>query len=146
VPHGLNHVPGPSFALAADHRGAFTDSSERLSQVGCSTYEWDGEAPLVDVMGLVGRRQNLGLVDVIDPEALEHLCLYEVADATLGHHRDRYRFHDLGDLLGVGHAHHPALGADVGGHALERHDRDRAGLLGDLRLVGGRDVHDDAAL
>ena len=39
-----------------------------------------------------------------------------------------------------------ALRADVGGHALERHDRDGSGILGDLGLLGGDDVHDDAAL
>ena len=39
----------------------------------------------------------------------------------------------------------PSL-ADVGRHALERHHRDRAGVLGDLGLLGGRDVHDHAAL
>ena len=32
------------------------------------------------------------------------------------------------------------------GHALERHDGDGAGVLGDLRLLGVDDVHDDAAL
>ena len=40
----------------------------------------------------------------------------------------------------------PPCGADVGGHALERHDGDRAGVLGDLGLLGVDDVHDDAAL
>ena len=40
----------------------------------------------------------------------------------------------------------PPCGADVGRHPLERHDRDRAGVLGDLGLLGGDDVHDDAAL
>ena len=32
------------------------------------------------------------------------------------------------------------------GHALERHHGGRAGVLGDLRLLGVDDVHDDAAL
>ena len=40
----------------------------------------------------------------------------------------------------------PPCGADVGGHPLQRHDGDGAGVLGDLRLLGGDDVHDDAAL
>ena len=40
----------------------------------------------------------------------------------------------------------PPCGADVGGHALECHDGDGAGILGDLGLLGGDDVHDDAAL
>ena len=32
------------------------------------------------------------------------------------------------------------------GHPLERHDRDGAGVLGDLGLLGVDDVHDHAAL
>ena len=39
-----------------------------------------------------------------------------------------------------------ALGADVGGHPLQRHHGDGAGVLGDLRLLGGDHVHDHAAL
>ena len=46
----------------------------------------------------------------------------------------------------VGHARHAAVAADVGGHALERHHGGGAGVLGDLRLLGVDDVHDDAAL
>ena len=40
----------------------------------------------------------------------------------------------------------PPCGADVGRHPLERHDRDGAGVLGDLGLLRRDDVHDDAAL
>ncbi len=53
--------------------------------------------------------------------------------------------HDLLDELGIGHAGDAAFGADHGGHALERHDGDRAGLFGDARLLDVHDVHDDAA-
>ena len=37
---------------------------------------------------LVGGRQHLALVDVVDLERLQDLGLHEVADAGLGHHRD----------------------------------------------------------
>ena len=50
------------------------------------------------------------------------------------------------DHVRVAHPGHAALGADVGGDPLERHHRDGAGVLGDLRLLGGDDVHDHAAL
>ena len=40
----------------------------------------------------------------------------------------------------------PPSRADVGRNALERHHRDGAGILGDLRLLGVDDVHDHAAL
>ena len=58
----------------------------------------------------------------------------------------RDRVHDPLDHRRVAHAGDAAGRADVGRHALERHDGDGAGVLGDLRLLGGDDVHDDAAL
>ena len=48
-------------------------------------------------------------------------------------------------FLGDGHAGNAAFGADLRGHALERHDGDGAGLFGDGGLLGVGDVHDDAA-
>ena len=101
--------------------------------------------PLVDVVRLVGRREHLALVDVVDAERLEHLGLGEVADAALGHHRDGDRGLDALDHRRVAHAGDAAVAADVGGHPLERHHRDRAGVLGDLGLLGRDDVHDHAA-
>ena len=85
---------------------------------------------------VVGGREHLALVDVVDLERLEDLRLDEVADAALGHHRDGHGLLDLADLVRVGHAGDAALHADVGRHALERHHRDGAGLLGDARLLG----------
>ena len=120
--------------------------AQRLTEVGGAADERHGERPLVDVVGLVGRREHLGLVDVVDAERLQHLCLDEVTDARLGHDRDRDGGDDAVDHVGVAHPGDAALGPDVGGHALERHHGDGAGILGDLGLVGGDDVHDDAAL
>ena len=115
-------------------------------EVARAAHERDRERPLVDVVLLVGRRQHLGLVDVVHAERLEDLRLDEVPDPSLRHHRDRDGVHDLLDLGRVGHARDPALRADVRRHALERHDGAGAGVLGDLGLLGGGDVHDDAAL
>ena len=112
APSAIRRSASPRFVAAADER--------------------DRELPLVDVMLEVGRRQHLGLVDVVDLERLEDLRLDEVADAALRHHRDRHRLLDLLDHLRVGHARDAALHPDVGRDALERHHRDRARLLGDL--------------
>ena len=143
---GLDDVAGAGLALGADHRRALADPAQRLAEVGRAAHERDLEAPLVDVVGLVGGRQDLGLVDVVDLERLEHLRLGEVADARLGHDGDRHGLLDALDQDRVGHARDAAVTADVGGHTLERHDRGGTGVLGDLRLLGVDDVHDDAAL
>ena len=146
VADGLDDVAGAGLALGADHRRALADAPQRLAEVRRAADERHLEGPLVDVVGLVGRRQDLGLVDVVDLERLEHLRLGEVADARLGHHRDRHGLLDAADHLRVAHARDAAVAADVGRHALERHDGAGAGGLGDLRLLGVDDVHDDAAL
>ena len=146
VAHGLDDVAGAGLALGADHARALADAPQRLAEVGGAAHERHGERPLVDVVGLVGRREHLALVDVVDAERLEDLRLDEVADAGLGHHRDGDRGLDALDHLRVAHAGDAAVAADVGGHALERHDGAGAGVLGDLGLLGGDDVHDDAAL
>jgi hypothetical protein len=93
---------------------------------------------------LVGRGEHLGLVDVVDAERLEHLRLGEVADPALGHHRDRDGLLDALDHRRVAHARDTTVAADVGRDALERHHRGRAGVFGDLGLLGRDDVHDDA--
>jgi hypothetical protein len=69
-----------------------------------------------------------------------------VADASLGHDRDRDGFLDLLDLVRVGHARDPALSPNVGRNALERHHRAGACIFGDPSLLGVGDVHDHAAL
>ena len=79
------------------------------------------------------------------PSALQDLRLGEVADARLGHDRDRDDGLDAFDQRRVAHAGDAAVAADVGRHALERHDRYRAGVFGDLGLRGVDDVHDHAA-
>ena len=143
---GLDHVARPGLALGPHHRGALVDPPQGLAEVSAAAHERDLEGVLVDVVALVGRGQDLGLVDVVDAERLEHLGFDEMADARLGHDRDADRIHDPLDHRGVAHARDAARLADVGRHALERHDGDRAGVLGDLGLVGRDDVHDDAAL
>ena len=141
----LDDVAGAGLALRADHGRALGDAPQRLAEVRGAAHEGHGEAPLVDVVGLVGRGEHLALVDVVDAERLEDLGLDEVADAGLGHHRDGDDGLDALDHLGVAHAGHAAVATDVGRHPLEGHDRDGAGVLGDLGLLGVDHVHDHAA-
>ncbi len=144
--HGLDDVAGAGLALRADHRRALADAPQRLAQIAAAADERHLEVPLVDVVRLVGRRQHLGFVDVVDAQRLQHLRLDEVADAHLGHDRDAHRVHDALDDLRVGHAGHAAAGADVGRHPFERHDGAGPGLLRDRGVLRRDDVHDDAAL
>jgi hypothetical protein len=137
---------GAGLALGTDHRRALGDPPQRLAQVGRTTHERNDKAVLVDVVGLVGGGQHLRLVDVIDLQGLEDLCLDEVADTALGHHGDRDGILDALDHLRVAHPGDATIGADVGGNALQSHYGARPGIFRDTGLLRGCDVHDDAAL
>ena len=146
VTNSLDDVAGPRLAFGANHRRTFAETAERLAEVTGTAYEGHVEVPLVDVVLLVGGREDFGLVDVVDAEGLKDLRLNEMPDAALRHDRHRDGLHDFLDPRGVGHTGHATCCTDVGGNALERHDGDGAGVLGDFRLLGVHDVHDDAAL
>ena len=141
----LDDVAGPGLSLGADHRRPLADSPQRLAEVGGAADEGHVEGELLDVVALVGGRQHLGLVDVVDLERLQDLGLGEVADPGLGHHRDRNRLLDPLDHRRVGHPGDAAVAADVSRNPLEGHHRAGTGLLGDLRLLRGDHVHDHPA-
>ncbi len=50
------------------------------------------------------------------------------------------------DHVGIGHAGHAALGADIGRNAFQGHHGHGTGVFGDAGLFDVDDVHDDAAL
>ena len=54
---------------------ALADPAQRLAEVGRAADEWHLEGELVDVVLLVGGRENLGLVYVVDLERLRDLAL-----------------------------------------------------------------------
>ena len=146
VAGGLRDVAGAGLALGADHGRALAHPPQRLAEVGGPAHEGDGEAVLVDVVDVVGRREDLGLVDEIDLELLKHLGLDEVPDTGLGHDGDGDRVDNARNKIGITHAGNAALGSNVGGDALEGHDGNGSRVLGDTGLLGRDDVHDDAAL
>ena len=113
VADSLDDVAGAGLALGADHGRAFADAAQRLAQVAAAADKRHLEVVLVDVVRLVGRRQHFALVDVVDADRLQHLRLDKVADAALGHHRDGHGLHDALDQLGIAHAGHAALSANI---------------------------------
>src|SRR5215210_3295735 len=146
VAHGLDHVAGAGLAFGPDHSSTLAYAPERLTEVRGPAHEGHLEDRLVYVVLLVSRREDLGLVYVVDLEGLEDLGLDEVPDAGLRHDRDRDSLLDLDDLLRVAHPGDAAVGPDVCRHPLQCHDRYGPRLLGDRGLLRVDHVHDDAAL
>ena len=145
--HRLDDVAAAGLALAANHRRAFGDPPQRFAEIARTAHERHLELVLVDVVLVVGRRQHFGFVDEVDAERLQRLRLGQVTDAHLGHDRDRHRVHDPRDQLEVAHARDAAVAARISaGIRSSAITATAPGLLGDQRLLGRHDVHDDAAL
>src|SRR2546427_10139 len=79
-------------------------------------------------------------------QLLQNLCFCEVSNAAFGHYGDGNRVHDLANLLRRGHPGDSAFSADLRGDAFKCHDCYGAGAFSNFRLLGVRNVHDDAAL
>jgi GntR family transcriptional regulator len=144
--HGLNNVPSPGFAFCADHGCAFTDAPQSFTQVAAAADEGHLEQVFVDVVFFIGRCKHFRFVDVIHAERLEDLSLDEMADAAFCHDWNRDGIHNFFDEGRVAHAGYATMGTDISWHSFERHDRHCSGLLGDARVLGCDDIHDDAAL
>ncbi len=145
VPDGFHDVSGTCFALGTNHRSTLGATAQRFSQVSGSANERNRKGVLIDVVLLVSGGEDFAFVDEIDFERLEDFGLHEVADAALGHDRNRDDRLNALDHLGIAHAGHSTIAPDVGGHALQRHHGDSACILGDTSLFGVDDIHDDAA-
>ena len=146
VTHGLDHVTGAGLALGANHRGPLGDAAQRLTHVLRTAHERHVELCLVDVIDVIGRRKHFGLVDVVDVDGLQDAGFSDVPDAHLRHDRNGDGLLNALDHGRVAHTRDAAGGTDISGDALQRHDRARAGVLGDPSLLGSRHVHDHAAL
>jgi hypothetical protein len=128
-------------ALGADERSTFRDTTQGFAKVSGTTEEGDSEWPFVNVVGLVGWSENLALIDEVHSEGLEYLCLGEVANACLGHDKDRDGSLDSLDEGRVTHAGNSTVTANVSRHTLKGHDRYGAGVLGKASLVSSDYVH-----
>src|SRR5579885_2962873 len=144
--HGLHYVTGARLAFRAQHGRALAHTPERLAQVARPADERHLEEMFVDVMLLVGGRQNFGFVDAVNADGLENLRFDEMPDPALGHDRDRHGLFDANHQLRVAHARYPAVRANIGGHALQRHHRARTGLLGNPGLLRRDYIADYPAL
>ena len=104
VTHGLHHVTSAWLTLRANHCGTFGDASQGLAQILRTAYEGHVEFRLVDVVDVVGRTEHLALVDVVNLDSLQDLCLGDMTDAALRHHGDAHSLLDATNHLRVAHS------------------------------------------
>ena len=66
-------VAGAGFSLRPDHSCTLCNPSQGLAEILASAHEWHVVLVLVDVLTRVRRREDLGLVDVVDAKCLDDL-------------------------------------------------------------------------
>lgn len=141
---GLDNVTRAGLAFRANHRRAFGDSPQGLSEVARAAHEGHGERGLVDMVDVVGRAQDLRLVYVVYLDGLQDLRFGEMPNAALRHDGNAHGVLDSANHGGIAHTADASRRPDVCRDALEGHDRAGPGFLGDERLLGRGHVHDDA--
>src|SRR5579875_1147538 len=102
--HSLNDVPRARLTLCTNHRCAFTNAPQCLSQVLCTANKRHRKLRLVDVELVIRRRQHFTLIDVIDTHSFEDTRLYDVTNTALRHHRNGYSFHNFLNDSWISHA------------------------------------------
>ena len=142
----LHNVARTRLALCAYHGSTLAYAAERFAKIFSAAYERHFKLSLVDMVNVVGGREHLRFVDVVDLDSFEYLRLSEMTYTALRHYGDRYRLLYALYHLRVAHAGNAACRANVGWYTLKRHNCARACRFGYLCLLGGGNVHDNAAL
>ena len=146
VAHCLHDIAGARFALGTNHGSALIDTAQCLAQILGTANKRYIELGLVDVVLVICRREHFALVDVVNLDGLQNLCLCEVTDPALCHNRNADCLLNAPNHLRVAHTGYTAGCTDVCRNALQRHNGTSAGCLCDLCLLRCGDVHNDAAL
>ena len=140
-------LPVPASPLVRIMRRALADAPQRLAEVAAAADERHAEGELVDVV--VPRRPASAPRSrrCSRRRAPPGSAPRRSGRCGLGHHRDGDAFW-ISWIFFTGRPCGPRRprARMSRGHALQRHHRRRARVLGDLRLLGVGDVHDDAAL
>lgn len=71
----FNDVPSPCFSFCSDESSSLGYTTESFTEVASAANERDFEPVLVDVVLLISRGENLGLVNVVDSNCLQNLYI-----------------------------------------------------------------------
>ena len=131
---GVGGIAGAGLALGSNHGGALGEAPQCLTEVGGAAHERDGELPLVDVVGVVGGREHLGFVDVVDDRApaacastkcpMRALAMTGMETAAM-----------MPSIMSRSLIRETPPCTRMSADPLQRHDGDCAGVLGDARLL-----------
>ena len=141
----LDNITGSRLPFGTDHRGTFLDAPQCFSQVSGTADKRYTELLFVDVVHIIGRREDFGFVNVVNFNSFQNLCLYKMSDTAFCHNRDRNSILDALDHFRVAHTGDAARCTDISRDTLQSHDCTCTCSFGDLCLFRCGDVHDNAA-
>jgi hypothetical protein len=73
VADGFDDISRTRFTFGSDHSGAFGHASKSFTKIASATNERNLESMLVDMILVVCRCQDFGLIDIINSNGLENL-------------------------------------------------------------------------
>ena len=100
----LYNIAGSRLAFGSDHGSTFVDTAKRLAEISCTADERNLEVSFIDMVDIVGRRENLALIDIVDLDCLKHLSLHKMTDPAFCHDRNRNCLLDAADHFRVAHS------------------------------------------
>ena len=89
VTDSLHNITRTRLTLCTNHRCTLCNTTQCLAQVACTTYEWHLKLRLINMIDIISRRKHLALINVINLYCLQNLCLRDMPDTALCHHRNR---------------------------------------------------------
>ena len=142
----LDNITGSRLPFGTDHRGTFLDAPQCFSQVSGTADKRYTELLFVDVVHIIGRREDFGFVNVVNFNSFQNLCLYKMSDTAFCHNRDADSLLDSLDHLGIAHAGHAAGCTDIRRDPLQCHNGAGTGCFSDACLFRCGYIHNDTAL
>jgi hypothetical protein len=75
VADSFDDIACTSFSLGANKSSTLRNAPQRFSKIASATNERNFEPVFIDVVFVIRRRQNFGLIYIINPDSLQNLCL-----------------------------------------------------------------------
>lgn len=85
IADNLNDIASAGLTLGVYHGGTLADMVKGLIEVMTVIDEGNTEVVLIDVIFIIGRGENLGLIDVVNTDGLKNEGYDKVANVSLSH-------------------------------------------------------------
>ena len=118
----LDDIAGSGFALGTDHGSPLVDPAQCLAQIFGTADKGYAEIPLIDMVDIIGRGKNFALINVVDLDGFQNLCIHKLPDPAFCHYGNGNGLLDSTDHLRIAYTGNAAGCTDVCGDPLQCHN------------------------